>query len=71
MNKSVALLLIALLLSACLPQNMQVPQSPLLPFLERKSGLIAYIGTDWNIYSADQAGKNITAYTADAQVPTL
>jgi len=70
MKKTIALLLLAALLSACLPQNMQVPQSPLLPFLERKSGLITYIGTDWNIYSADQAGKNITAYTDDALIPT-
>jgi Tol biopolymer transport system component len=70
MKKTVILLLIAVLLSACLPQNMQVPQSPLLPFLERKSGLIAYIGADWNIYTTDQAGKNITAYTDDAQIPT-
>src|SRR5215216_1440023 len=70
MKKLVILLFIAALLSSCLPQNMQVPQSPLLPFLERKSGLIAYIGADWNIYTADQAGKKLTTYTDDALIPT-
>jgi len=37
--------------------------------LERKSGLIAYIGSDWNIYTADQAGNHRTAYTQDALIP--
>ncbi|MGE5641463.1 MAG: hypothetical protein ACM3Y8_00500 [Byssovorax cruenta] len=70
MKKLLSFLLVAVLLSSCLPRNVQVPQSPLLPLLERKSGLIAYIGADWNIYTADQAGKNVTAYTDDAKVPT-
>lgn len=69
MKKIITLLVTALFLSSCLPQNMQVPQSPLLPFLERKSGLIAYIGSDWNIYTMDQAGSHKTAYTTDAIVP--
>lgn len=69
MKKIFTLFIIALLISSCLPQDMQVPQSPLLPLLERKSGLIAYIGVDWNIYTSDQAGKNITAYTNDALIP--
>src|SRR5436189_935867 len=69
MKKIVNFLVTAVSLSSCLPQNMHVPQSPLLPLLERKSGLIAYIGSDWNIYTSDQAGKNITAYTKDAVVP--
>lgn len=69
MKKILNFLLTALLLSSCLPKNVQVPQSPLLPFLERKSGLIAYIGTDWNIYTSDQAGGHLTAYTTDAKVP--
>ena len=30
-----------------------MPQSPLLSSLERKSGLIAYIGLDGNIYTID------------------
>jgi Tol biopolymer transport system component len=70
MKKLLGLLLVAALLSSCLPRNVQVPQSPLLPLLERKAGLIAYIGADWNIYTADQAGKNVTTYTDDAKVPT-
>src|SRR6476659_1520646 len=69
MKKITTLLVTALFLSSCLPQNMQVPQSPLLPFLERKSGLIAYVGADWNIYTMDQAGTHKTAYTKDAVVP--
>ena len=67
MKRSVLLLSIALLLTSCLPRNVQVPQSPLLPFLERKSGLIAYVGVDWNIYTSDQAGRNLVAHTSDAQ----
>ncbi|HXD11038.1 MAG TPA: hypothetical protein VN653_13315, partial [Anaerolineales bacterium] len=58
--------LLTLLISACLPQNVQVPQSPLLSTLERKSGMIAYIGADGNIYTADQAGRNRTQLTDDA-----
>jgi len=68
MKKITSLLLTVILLTSCLPGNRQVPQSPLLPFLERKSGLIAYIGVDWNIYTADQAGQNIIAYTDNASV---
>ena len=70
MKKVLSLLLTAVLLSACLPKNVQVPQSPLLPLLERKSGLIAYIGVDWNIYTTDQAGNNLIAYTDDAKIPS-
>ncbi len=69
MKKIITLLVTTLFLASCLPQNMQVPQSPLLPFLERKSGLIGYIGSDWNIYTMDQAGGHKTAYTKDAVVP--
>lgn len=68
MKRSILILSIALLLTSCLPSNVQVPQSPLLPFLERKSGLIAYVGVDWNIYTSDQAGRNLTAHTSDAQL---
>lgn len=66
MKKIISVLLTAILLTSCLPGDMQVPQSPLLPFLERKSGLIAYIGVDWNIYTADQAGQHVVAQTDDA-----
>jgi Tol biopolymer transport system component len=59
----------ALLLTACLPQDVQIPQSPLLGTLERKSGLIAYIGPDGNIYVADQAGGQLKSLTEDAHIP--
>jgi Tol biopolymer transport system component len=69
MKKIIGLFLLAFLLTACLPQDIQVPQSPLLPLLERKAGLIAYIGLDGNIYLTDQAGGNLTQVTTDAQLP--
>lgn len=69
MKRSILFVSIALLLTACLPRDVQVPQSPLLPLLERKSGLIAYIGADWNIYTSDQAGRNLVAHTTDANIP--
>jgi len=59
---------LALLLAACLPQDLQVPQSPLLRTLERKSGLIAYIGTDGNVHVSDQGGANRSQLTDDASV---
>ena len=61
--------LLTLLLTSCLPQDFQVPQSPLLSTLERKSGLIAYIGTDGNIYISDQGGGQLRAITEDAEIP--
>jgi Tol biopolymer transport system component len=69
MKKILSFLFSAVLLSSCLPKDVQVPQSPLLPFLERKSGWIVYIGPDWNIYTSDQAGGHVTAYTTDAKIP--
>jgi len=63
------LALVALLVTACLPQDVQVPQSPLLPILERKSGLIAYVGLDGNIYIVDQSGRSPDQITDDAVVP--
>jgi Tol biopolymer transport system component len=69
MKKIITFTLVALLLAACLPKDMQVPQSPLLSVLERKSGLIAYIGVDWNIYVTDQSGGNKITLTEDAAIP--
>lgn len=43
-----------------------MPQSPLLSSLERKSGIIAYIGLDGNVYTIDQSGGKLTAITEDA-----
>jgi Tol biopolymer transport system component len=69
MKKFVLFTLSALLIASCLPRDMQVPQSPLLSTLERKSGLIAYIGVDGNMYVADQAGGNLVQLTEDAVIP--
>jgi len=69
MKKIILYSLIALVLSSCLPQNMRVPQSPLLPALERKSGLIAYVGLDGNMYVVNQGGGNSRKLTNDAQLP--
>ena len=46
--------------------KLRIPQSPLLKSIERKSGLIAYVGIDGNIYTMDQAGKNVVQLTSDA-----
>jgi len=62
-------LLIVLLLSACLPSGVQVPQSPLLSVLERKAGLIAFLGLDGNIYVTDQAASENIQLTKDASPP--
>lgn len=53
---------LAIVLAAC----GQLPQDPLLRTIERKSGLIGYVGTDGNIYTIDQGGANQTAITDDA-----
>ena len=55
-----------LLMSACIPEGVRLPQSPMLQMFERKSGLIAYIGLDGNIYTINQSGGNLTAITEDA-----
>jgi TolB protein len=69
MKKILPFILSALLIASCLPRDMQVPQSPLLSTLERKSGLISYIGTDGNMYVSDQAGGNLKQLTEDAKIP--
>ncbi|MFN8433208.1 MAG: hypothetical protein U0V18_04280 [Anaerolineales bacterium] len=68
--KKVFLLLLALILAACAPQGVQVPQSPVLKFLEKKSGQIAYIGIDGNIYLTDQAATSTTQLTKDVTPET-
>jgi hypothetical protein len=57
---------VGLLLSACLPEGQRLPQSPLLSALEPKSGRIAFVGLDRNVYILDQAGAGLTAVTEDA-----
>ena len=56
------------LLSGCLPAGVRMPESPLLRNLERKSGLIALLGVDGNVYTTDQAGVALTPITTDANV---
>lgn len=63
--KKLSLLFFAILLSACAPGDFQVPQSPALKFLERKSGRIAFIGNDGNVYVTDQGANKITPVTQD------
>jgi Tol biopolymer transport system component len=69
MKKIFAFMVGALLITSCLPQNVQIPQSPLLSTLERKAGLISYIGTDGNMYVSDQAGGHLQQLTKDAVIP--
>ena len=69
MKKIMTFLLGALLVASCFPRDMQVPQSPLLSTLERKSGLISYIGVDGNMYVSDQGGGNLKQLTEDALIP--
>lgn len=69
MKKVVTFIVSALLVASCLPRDMQVPQSPLLSTLERKSGLISYIGVDGNMYVSDQGGGNLKQLTEDALIP--
>ena len=69
MKKTLIFIVSGLLLASCLPKDMQVPQSPLLSTLERKSGLISYIGTDGNMYVSDQAGGKLKQLTEDAIIP--
>jgi TolB protein len=69
MKKLLTFIVSALLVASCLPRDMQIPQSPLLSTLERKSGLISYIGADGNMYVSDQGGGNLKKLTEDAVIP--
>ncbi len=69
------LLAMALALAGCKQQEepvdqggLRLPESPLLTFLERKSGFITYVGSDGNIYIVNQIGSNPTAITDDADL---
>lgn len=68
MKKLFLFLCSALVIASCLPQDMRMPQSPALSLLERKSGLIAYLGVDGNMYVSDQAGRNLRQLTDDAEI---
>jgi len=69
MKKLLTFIVSGLLIASCLPRDMQVPQSPLLSTLERKAGLISYMGIDGNMYVSDQAGGNLKQLTEDAVIP--
>jgi Tol biopolymer transport system component len=43
-----------------------IPESPLLRFLEPKSGQIAFIGSDGNLHLTNQGGSTLVDLTADA-----
>lgn len=64
MKKLIPILLV-FLLTACGANGIKVPQSPALKFLERKSGLIAYIGGDGNVYVTDQGATHTSQLTKD------
>ena len=68
MRTAAALLLPAgaLLLASC--GRVTMPQSPLLKWLERPSGRIAYVGLDGNIHTVDKAGGHQKDVTTDAAV---
>jgi hypothetical protein len=55
----------ALALAACGKAGISVPQSPLLRYVERKSGTIVVAGVDGNLSMMDQAGGNWRALTSD------
>src|SRR5919108_2356552 len=69
MKKLLTIIASAFLIASCLPRDMQVPQSPLLSTLERKAGLIAYVGADGNMYVSDQGGGRLKQLTEDAVIP--
>jgi TolB protein len=69
MKKILTFLVSTLLVASCLPRDMLVPQSPLLSTLERKAGLISYIGVDGNLYVSDQGGGKLKQLTKDAILP--
>ena len=69
MKKLLVYVLSTLLIASCLPKDVQIPQSPLLSTLERKSGLIAYLGADGNMYISDQGGGHLKQLTKDAVIP--
>lgn len=68
--KRASVILIAFLLAACAPGDIQIPQSPALKFLERKSGSIAFIGNDGNVYITDQGATGTTQVTTDITTDT-
>jgi TolB protein len=63
--RRLAWLLVCGLLAACAARGVQMQESPWLRTFERKSGLIAYVGMDGNLYTINQAGDKQYALTGD------
>ena len=57
---------VAALLAGCGESRPQLQTSPLLQSLQRKVGLIGYLGPDGNVYSINQSGGRETPLTEDA-----
>lgn len=61
-----SLFFILILASAgCAASGVTLPESQFLRVLERKAGLIAYLGMDGNVYTIDQAGQDKVQLTDD------
>lgn len=68
LTRILGLLILLTILAGCFPEGVRLPESPLLRTLERKSGLIVYVGLDGNVYTIDQGGGEPTAVTTDAKL---
>ncbi len=65
---SIFILMLSLVLASCSSlANRRIEQSPMMANLEKKSGLIVYVGADGNIYTMDQAGGKQEQITKDAR----
>ena len=64
---AVVTLLASIAVSGC-QGRLAIPQSPLLKYVERKSGLIAVTETDGNVYVMDQGGGSAVALTSDGRI---
>jgi TolB protein len=65
---ALAALVALVAVGGCSRMGVSVPQSPLLKYVERKSGRIALVGTDGNLAVMDQAGGGVRTLTADGRV---
>ncbi len=64
-------LTLSLVLSSCSSlASRRMEQSPMMANMERKAGLIVYVGVDGNIYTMDQAGGKQKQITDDARFGT-
>jgi TolB protein len=63
------MLVFPLLISACLPLKTFMDRNPISALIRPSIGLIAYAGTDGNIYTVDLDGQNLHPVTNDARMP--